>query len=122
MAKKILVVDDEKALVEWISLRLRYNKYEVIAAYDAIEAVKLAKEQGPDLVLLDIVMPQNDGFWVLDKLKEFPSTKDIPVIIITAYPSEDRKNKAMEMGAKDFLTKPIDSNELIAKIKSILGE
>ncbi len=122
MAKKILVIDDEPQVTIKLAARLKANGYEVIAGGDAIQAIKLAREERPDLILLDVKMPAGDGFSIIQNLKKLVSTVNIPVIIITGTVGEEARDKAMEEGAEDFILKPFDSEELLRKIRKILGE
>ena len=121
MAKKILIVDDELSLTQALSVRLKASNYEVIAAVDAIQALNKAHQEKPDLILLDIKMPAGDGVTVYEKLKKSSETGLIPVIFITAYASEETKQKVLEMGAEDFISKPFNTEELLTKVKKALG-
>ena len=118
--KKILLVDDEVDFVEMMRDRLEANKYEVIPAYDGEEALEKVKEEKPDLIILDIMIPLIDGFDVCRKLKINDNYKDIPIIMLTAkfQPVDVRFGKAM--GADAYLTKPTDSKILLAKMKELL--
>ena len=120
--KKILVADDDQDIVELLVSRLTANNYEVITAYDGLRAVEQAMAHNPDLIILDIKMPAGTGINVYETLKHSVKTASIPVIFITAYASDDIKNKVMAMGAKDFITKPFASEELLTKICRIIGE
>lgn len=120
MKKKILVVDDEPQVVRLLSLRLKANNFDVISAYDGYQCVEVAKLELPDLILLDIKMPLGGGVKAFEKLKGITTTKMIPVIFITAYPSIEVKKQVMEMGAEDFISKPFNSEVLIEKINTIL--
>lgn len=122
MAKKILVVDDEPDIVKALTVRLRANNYEVIAAYDGLQALSRAQKEKPDLILLDIKMPADSGVGVFQKLKKLSYTGVIPVIFITAYASEEIRQKILEMGAEGFIAKPFNAEELLAKVKKALGE
>ncbi|MEM7816479.1 MAG: response regulator [Candidatus Aenigmatarchaeota archaeon] len=122
MAKKILVVDDEPNILLVLASRLKANNFEVITASDGFYAVKKAREEKPDLIILDIRMPAGGGMSVFESLKIIPDTAIIPVIFITAHPTPQLEQKAKEMGAVDFISKPFDADELILKIKKALGE
>ena len=121
MKKNILVVDDEPQIVQLIALRLKSNNFDVDAAYDAYQAVQMAKLKLPDLILLDIKMPLGGGIKAYETLKNMAPTSLIPVIFITAFPSPEVKKLVMEMGAEDFISKPFNSDQLIKKIKAVLG-
>ncbi len=111
LKKKILIVDDEPSIVRLLSLRLQAKYYEVFVAYDGIECVKVALEELPDLILLDIKMPNEDGIAAFKKLKQMETTKGIPVIFMTAYPKFELKNQVLKMGAKDCISKPFISED-----------
>lgn len=121
MKKKILVVDDEEQIVKLLTMRLQTNNYEVIIAYDGYQCVQMAKGEKPDLILLDIKMPNGGGVNAFETLRSNIYTEIIPVIFITAYPSQEVKKRVTEMGASGFISKPFDSEELLMKIQSIIG-
>ena len=122
MKKKILVVDDEPQIVRLLALRLNAKNFDVISAYDGYQCVKVAKLELPDLILLDIKMPLGGGIKAFENLKSIATTKFIPVIFITAYPSAEVKKLVMDMGAEDFISKPFNSDLLIEKINVILND
>jgi len=122
MAKKILVADDEPDLVKMLSMRLRAHGYEVIAAFDGLQAVKEAYKEKPDLILLDIKMPAGDGYTVLENLKRSVQIRSIPIIFVSALPPSEVEEKVVQLGAQGFISKPFDSKELIARVKKVLGE
>jgi len=122
MPKKILVVDDELNVLKVIASRLKANNYDVVTASDGIYAVKKAIEEKPDLIILDIKMPAGGGVSVFENLKLLDGTMTTPIIFITAYPTEEIKRKVLEMGAEDFVAKPFNPDELLAKVKKALGE
>ncbi len=122
MKRKILVVDDEPQIVRLLALRLKAKNFDVISAYDGYQCVQVAKQELPDLILLDIKMPLGGGIKAFEKLKSISATSTIPVIFITAYPSEEVKKLVMDMGAEDFVSKPFNSDVLIEKINIILND
>ena len=122
MAKKILIADDEPNIVKLLSLRLKANNYNVVGAPDGVYAVSQAHAEKPDLIILDIRMPAGDGITVYENLKSSAATMNIPIIFITAHPNDEIRNKVFEMGAIDFIAKPFDDQELLAKVKKVLGE
>ncbi len=122
MKKKILVVDDEPQIVRLLSLRLKAKNFNVISAYDGYQCVQVAKDEIPDMILLDIKMPLGGGIVAFEKLKSLSETKNIPVIFITAFPSAEIKKQVMDMGAEDFISKPFNSDVLIDKVNAILKE
>ncbi|MFA4956186.1 MAG: response regulator [Candidatus Methanoperedens sp.] len=119
MKKKILVVDDEISSVELLTGILNKD-YEVIAAYDGNEALLKVKTNFPDLILLDIMMPDINGFDVCRLLKDDEKTMSIPIVMVTALNRKEDRIKAIEAGADDFLNKPVDMDILYAKVKSLL--
>ena len=121
MAQKILVIDDEPDLVKAIKIRLNQFGFEVIVAYNGGEGAKKAKEEKPDLILVDILMPEMDGFQTLGKLKQDSSTKSIPVIMLTAKSQLDDVIEATNLGAVDYVVKPFDYRILVEKIKKSIG-
>jgi len=115
--RKILVVEDEKNIVDIVAFNLKKEGYEVICAYDGEEGLKLALEESPELILLDIMMPKMDGFQVCKKIRE---TLNVPIIMLTARAEEVDKVLGLEMGADDYVTKPFSIRELMARVKANL--
>jgi len=118
--EKILVVDDEEHIQELIKFNLEKNGYKVICAGNGIEAIKLAKEQLPQLMLLDLMLPGMDGLDVCKEIRKDSSLSNMPVIMITAKGEEIDKIIGLELGADDYITKPFSVRELVARIKAIL--
>jgi putative two-component system response regulator len=117
---KILIVDDNKVNVELLRTQLKHYKYDLDTAYDGEEALDKIQKSRPDLVLLDLMMPKISGFEICKAIKRNKETQFIPVIVITALQELDDKLKAIELGADDFLVKPINRLELVTRIKSLL--
>ncbi len=117
---KILVVDDEKHIVELIKFNLERDGFQVITAYDGEEAVKQARSGDPDLIILDIMLPVMDGLEVCRQLKQDKETRNIPVIMLSAKGDELDKILGLEIGADDYVTKPFSPRELVARVKARL--
>ena len=114
---KILVVDDEVLLVKGIRFNLQNEGYEVITGSDGLEAVRLVQEQNPDLVILDVMMPNMDGMTACSKIRE---SSDVPIILLTAKTDDMDKLMGFDCGADDYLTKPFNILELKARIRALL--
>ncbi len=120
MKKKILVVDDEKDIVDILKYNLeRENEFEVLTASNGKEALDLAATN-PDVILLDIMMPELNGFEVCKQLKGNPATSKIPVIFLTAKENEIDEILGLEIGADDYITKPISPRKVLARLKSVI--
>lgn len=117
MDNLILVVDDEKPIVDILKVNLTKSGYRVIEAYDGIEAVTKALTEEPDLILLDVMLPGQDGFSVCKKIRE---TSSVPIIMLTAREEEVDKILGLELGADDYMTKPFSLRELMARVKANL--
>jgi len=118
--KKILVIDDQKENLFILEDRLDLEGFKVITAYNGLSGIELAKEHKPDLVLLDIMMPEISGFEVCRELTNNEITKNIPVIILTALSNAEDTEKGFAAGAFDFIKKPFNRIELLARIKAAL--
>lgn len=114
---KILVVDDEKNIRLVVGKSLEKAGFDVVYAVDGVEAVDQANKFNPDLVLLDLRLPKMNGYLVLEALKGDTPTEDIPVIILSALSAEDDVQKAISLGAEDFLVKPISQSDLLAAVE-----
>jgi two-component system alkaline phosphatase synthesis response regulator PhoP len=119
MKSKILLVDDEKDIVEFLEYNLVQEGFEVITANDGIEAIQKMNEK-PDLIVLDIMMPKLDGYEVCKRIRENKAYTEIPVIFLTAKGAEADEIKGLELGASDFIKKPISPKKLIARVNSNL--
>ncbi len=122
MAKRILVVDDEVQLVEMVKIRLEANGYEVLAAYDGQEALDKTREEKPDLIVLDLMLPKLDGYKVCRMIKFDEKYKNIPIILFSARAQESDKEMGVQVGANAYITKPFEPQALLSKIKELLGE
>ena len=118
--KKILIVDDERDIVNALTIRLGANGYDVVSAYDGAQGVFLAHKEKPDLILLDIRMPSGDGFSVAEKLKQVSRTSRIPILFLTGSPEREAEEKALALGARFYIKKPYDPEELLDAVKRAL--
>lgn len=117
MSRTVLIVDDEKNIVDIIAFNLKKEGYAVIKAADGVEGVNCALEMNPDLILLDIMMPNMDGYEACKKIRE---KKNTPIIMLTARAEEVDKVLGLELGADDYVTKPFGIRELMARVKANL--
>ena len=117
---KVLVVDDEKLIVKGIRFSLEQDGMEVDCAYDGEEAYEKAKANAYDMILLDIMLPGEDGLDILTRIRADKATADVPVIMVTAKTSELDKVKGLDLGADDYITKPFGVMELISRVKALL--
>jgi two-component system, OmpR family, alkaline phosphatase synthesis response regulator PhoP len=118
--EKILVIDDEEHILELIKFNLENNGYKVITAVNGIQAVKLAKAELPQLVLLDLMLPGMDGYDVCKEIRKDNAISTMPIIMITAKGEELDKILGLELGADDYITKPFSIRELLARVKAVL--
>ena len=116
MSKRILIVEDEKNIVDILSFNLSKEGYETLEAYDGEAGLQLALEQNPDLILLDLMLPKMDGFDVCRNLRK--ENRSTPVIMLTAREEETDKVLGLELGADDYITKPFSMRELMARVKA----
>lgn len=118
--KKVLIVDDEVNIVELIRMNLESSGYEVMPAYTGMEAITKTNSFLPDLILLDLMLPDIDGLQICQMFRLNENTKDIPIIMITARSEEEDKVQGLIMGADDYITKPFSVKELEARIQTVL--
>ena len=116
MARKVLIVDDEKSISDILAYNLKKEDYETVCAYDGQEALSMARSENPDLILLDIMLPYLDGFEVCRTLRE--EGDNVPIIMLTAREEETDKVFGLENGADDYITKPFSMRELLARVKT----
>jgi two-component system response regulator VicR len=117
MSAKILIVDDEPAIIDMLSYNLRRGNYEVVVAWDGEEALQKARLERPDLIILDLMLPRLDGLEVCRTLRR---ERDVPIIMLTARDDEIDRVVGLELGADDYVVKPFSMRELIARVKSVL--
>jgi len=115
--KRVLVVDDDRKTVEFVKLYLKRDGYRVLTAYDGVEALRLARENRPDLIVLDLMLPGLDGIEVCRVLRE---ESDVPVIMLTARTADEDKLTGLGVGADDYVTKPFSPRELAARVRAVL--
>lgn len=118
--KKILIIEDDKDIVEMIKYNLEKERYSSVVSFNGKQGISLAKKNNPDIILLDLMLPDIDGFDVCKLLKNNELTDRIPIIMLTAKSREADKVAGLELGADDYLTKPFSPRELIARIKAVL--
>jgi len=119
--KKVLIVDDERDIVETLKFVIESEGIECLTAYDGEEALNLAKSEMPDLIVLDVMLPKINGYKICRLLKFDSKYKDIPILMITARSQEEDKAIGEETGADEYITKPFDINEVVKKIKNYLA-
>jgi len=117
---KILIADDNVQNVELLEAYLADSDYQVILAYDGEETMRKVRDDPPDLILLDVMMPRISGFEVCQKLKSDPATRDIPILMITALNETGDIERGVQAGTDDFLTKPVNKLELLTRVRSLL--
>lgn len=115
--KKILVVDDEERMARFIRLNLEHDGFQVIEAFKGMQAVGLLRDKMPDAVILDVMLPDIDGFEVLQLIREVST---VPVIMVTAKGEEEDRVKGLELGADDYVTKPFSPRELVSRVRAVL--
>jgi DNA-binding response OmpR family regulator len=120
--KKILIVDDNEDISKGLRIFLRSHGYATVLAGDAVSAISQARNEKPDLILLDLGLPAGDGYLVMERLSNVDSLASIPVIVMTARDKEECKERSLKAGARDFFQKPADNDRLLASIQSILLE
>ena len=117
MKKKILVIEDEPHISKLVKFILEKNGFEVLQAFVGQEGLEMAKKEKPNLIILDVMMPKMDGFEVARLLTNAKETKNIPIIMLSSAAQFKHKMMGIESGAVDYITKPFDNEELIAKVK-----
>ena len=115
--RRILVVDDEERMVRFIRMNLEHDGFQVSEAFNGKQAIQKIRDVTPDLILLDVMMPDIDGFEVLETVRE---VSQVPVIMLTAKGEEDDRVRGLELGADDYVTKPFSPRELVSRVKAVL--
>ena len=127
MAQKILIVDDDPDLVEAVSIILESKGYDVVAAYDGVEGLKRARSENPDLIVLDVMMPNKDGYEVCKELKADEKYRAIPILLLTAVvenipSSKYTQQMGMETEADDYVDKPVEPDELVKRVEALIAK
>lgn len=115
--RSILVVDDEERMARFIRLNLEHDGFQVVEAYRGLKAIQALRDELPDLILLDVMLPDMDGFEVLKMIRE---VSNVPVIMLTAKSEEDDRVRGLELGADDYITKPFSPRELVSRVRAVL--
>ena len=115
--RRILVVDDEERMVRFIRMNLEHDGFQVSEAFNGKQAVQNLRDVNPDLILLDVMMPDLDGFDVLEMIREI---SNVPVIMLTAKSEEDDRVRGLELGADDYVTKPFSPRELVSRVRAVM--
>ena len=118
--KKILIVDDNEDLAKGLKIVLRAHNYLTVLAGDAVSAISQAKNEKPDLIILDLGLPAGDGYLVMERLSNINTLSATPVIVVTARDPEGHSERSLEAGAKAFLQKPVDKEVLLSTIDRVL--
>ncbi|MBL8479316.1 MAG: response regulator [Sterolibacteriaceae bacterium] len=122
MAKRILIADDEPNIVISLEFLLRREGYEVVVATNGVAALESVREQRPDLAILDVMMPQRNGFEVCQDLRGDPEMQGLRIIMLTAKGRDTEVAKGLALGADHYMTKPFSTRELVARVKALLAD
>ena len=120
MATKILIADDEPNIVISLEFLLKREGYEVVVARNGIEALERVRAERPDMAILDVMMPQRNGFEVCQDLRQDPEFKDLRIMMLTAKGRDTEVSKGLALGADVYMTKPFSTRELVAKVKALI--
>jgi two-component system alkaline phosphatase synthesis response regulator PhoP len=122
MVKKILVVEDDPATSRLVDYSLRHEGYDVITAFNGLEGLRKAQKEGPDLVILDVMLPGLDGFEICHRLRAEPATAQLPILMFSAKAQEADKDTGLKVGADDYLAKPAAPAEIVKKVGALLEQ
>lgn len=117
---KILIIDDDESINELIKVNLELVGYDILTALDGVKGYAIAKQELPDLIILDVMMPEVDGYTVAKRIRENESTKDIPILMLTALNMLQDKVKGFDIGIDDYLVKPFEMQELLVRVRALL--
>lgn len=117
---KILIIDDDKAIIELVKANLELQGHEILTASDALTGIAITQQELPDLIILDLMMPEVDGFTACQRIRQSAATKDIPILMLTALSGTDDKVSGFNAGADDYLTKPFELPELYVRVRALL--
>jgi DNA-binding response OmpR family regulator len=120
MKQRILTVDDEVEVTELLAFNLTAAGFDVDQAHDGLEAIATARRTRPDLILLDVMLPEMDGFSVCEILRRTPETANTPIVLLTGWASEAARRIGMESGASDYVVKPFSTRELVGRLRMML--
>jgi two-component system OmpR family response regulator len=115
--KRVLVVDDDPVIVRLLEVNFRLEGFEVATASGGDEAIELALERRPDIIVLDVMMPQVDGWEVVDRIRALPRIADVPILFLSARTSEEDRARGLALGVVDYVTKPFDPQDLTALVR-----
>jgi two-component system alkaline phosphatase synthesis response regulator PhoP len=121
VAKRILIVEDDPAVLKATSYILKKEGYDVLTAQNGLEGLKKAREDNPDLLILDVMLPGIDGFEICHSLRREPETAEMPILMFSAKGQESDKATGLKVGADDYLTKPVDRTVLLDKVAELLA-
>lgn len=121
MAKKILIIEDDPSFSRAINHIIEKEGYDVITASNGLSGFRMAQEEKPDLLILDVMLPGLDGFEICSRLRQDPPTANLPIVMLSTKGQEADKTTGLKVGANEYLTKPVDRELLLAKITSLLG-
>jgi len=120
--KKILIVDDDPDIREGMQVRLEYSGYDTCFAIDALSCIDAAHKEAPGLIILDLGLPEGDGFLIIEQLKKHPTLSVIPIVVVSARDARANRERAVKAGATAYLQKPVDNAEFLTIIRKALGE